>query len=74
MTATVLATFSKGVFRPDSPVDLPEDVKVELTISVAASPRIGSVEAVEAFIRHCRESPLHTGVGWNGRDELYDRF
>lgn len=79
MTATVLATYVDGVFRPAVPVDLPNNTQVELIMKTAGEPviaqsAIGSREAIEAFIQHCRVQPLNTNVGWNGRDELYDRF
>ncbi len=78
MTTTLIATYANGVFKPDTPVDLPENAKVELTLNPATEtapvkPAPGSPEAWEAYIRHCREAPLHSGVGWQGRDELYDR-
>lgn len=78
MTTTLIATYTNGVFKPDSPINLPENAKVELTLKasdqdLAVNPGPGSPDAVQAFLRICRESPLHSGVGWQGRDELYDR-
>lgn len=78
MTTTLIATYTNGVFKPETPVDLPENAKVELTLKASdqattTKPKPGSPEAVRAFLRMCRESPLHSGVGWLGRDELYDR-
>jgi predicted DNA-binding antitoxin AbrB/MazE fold protein len=74
MTTTLLATYANGVFKPDAAVDLPENAKVELTVTpVNGAAKLGATEALEAFLRMCRETPLHSGVGWQGRDELYDR-
>ena len=77
MLTQLIATYANGVFTPETPVDLPENAKVELTLKpteiAATKPAAGSPEAVEAFLKMCRESPLHSGVGWQGRDELYDR-
>lgn len=80
MTTTVfVATYVDGVFRPSGPIDLPDNTQVELIVKSSSVPHvkqppIGSREAIAAFIQHGREEPLRTGVGWNGRDELYDRF
>jgi predicted DNA-binding antitoxin AbrB/MazE fold protein len=78
MTTTLIATYSNGVFKPETPLDLPENAKVELTLKEPpakerSKPKPGTPEAWEAYMRRCRESPLHSGVGWQGRDELYDR-
>lgn len=78
-TTVFVATYVDGIFRPAGPIDLPNNTEVELMMkssdaSQSQQPPIGSREAVEAFLRHCRENPLHTDVGWNGRDELYDRI
>jgi hypothetical protein len=80
MTVHVVVKYANGVFTPQTPVDLPENSTLEAILQPAVSgmeekqPPVGSREAMEAFIRRCRESPLHSGVVWNGRDELYDRF
>jgi predicted DNA-binding antitoxin AbrB/MazE fold protein len=77
MTSHLAATYANGVFRPKQPVNLPENSEVNLIFEtvVVAPPETPSPdwrEAMAAFIQRCKESPLHTGAVWNGRDELYD--
>ncbi|MDZ4689128.1 MAG: hypothetical protein SH850_28975 [Planctomycetaceae bacterium] len=79
MTVHVVVTYANGVFTPKTPVDLPENSTLDgyfkpTSADDANRPPVGSREAMEAFIRRCRESPLHSGAVWNGGDELYDRF
>lgn len=78
MTTTLIATYANGVFTPQTPVDLPENAEFELTLKETRQenvprPEPGSQDAWDAYLQRCRESPLHSGVGWQGRDELYDR-
>jgi predicted DNA-binding antitoxin AbrB/MazE fold protein len=72
----VVATFANGVFTPLDAIDLPENAKVELTVTTVSgaesAPAPGSPQAIDAFIKFCKERPLRTGAVWNGRDELYD--
>lgn len=74
--SSLLATFENGVFVPVQPVNLPEHSTVELTLKMvphteASETPPGTREAFDAFLRHCRESPLNSGTAWSGRDELY---
>jgi predicted DNA-binding antitoxin AbrB/MazE fold protein len=77
MTTTLIATYSDGVFKPETPVDLPENAKVELTLnatvkSLPGKAPVGSRSAMEAFVRHCRESPIRSGKPRPTREELYE--
>lgn len=81
MDATVetklVATFSEGVFKPDQPVELPENSRVELVLkSVVADDgtRPGSPVGGNfgEYIKHLKAVEYHFGNRWN-RDSLYDR-
>lgn len=76
MPTTLIATYVNGVFKPETPVDLPENAKVELTLkttngATAAKPAPGSPEAWEAYIQHLITSTYHFGNRFD-RDSLYD--
>lgn len=75
MTTTLIATYANGVFTPETPVDLPENAKVELVLKEPPAretpPAPGSPEAWQAYIQHLKESNYRFG-GRFDRESLYD--
>jgi hypothetical protein len=77
MTSYLLATYANGVFTPETPVDLPENQKVELTLHPLngvepPEPRPGSAEAWEAYLGHVEKLQFRSGEPRPSRDELYE--
>jgi|GEM_PF-4645217 len=77
MTTTLIATYADGVFKPESPVDLPENFKVKLTFHPPndvkpAKPKPGSPEAWDAYIQHLKELNFSSGEPRPTREELYE--
>lgn len=75
MTTTLIATCDNGVFTPETPVDLPENAKVELvlkepSVETTAKPEPGSLEPWDAYIQHWKASSYRFGGGRFDRESL----
>lgn len=76
MTSQLFATYANGVLTPEAPLDLPENMKVGLTVTPLengnpSEPPAGSAEAWLAYIQHCQASKYQF-TRFN-RELLYDR-
>jgi hypothetical protein len=66
MTKTIEAVFDGEAFRPDSPVEIPPNTRVRLTIeSPVSSPAAGS------FLRTARSLKLSGPPDWSANLEDY---
>jgi predicted DNA-binding antitoxin AbrB/MazE fold protein len=72
MTAKIQAIYEKGVFRPASPVSLPEGSEVELTVNSNADPTTLADE-LEKIARLPIEGPSDGFSGADHDPQLYAR-
>lgn len=73
MTTTIPAVFDHGVFRPETPVALPEGTRVTLQVDVEDQEQRKRREALAEFVQFCRESKVNSGGLKLTRDELHER-
>ena len=76
MSETVTAVYEHGVFRPDSPCDLPEGSRVVLAIQDAPQKPLSEEEKkrmIEEMIERMKRNPLPPDAPRFKRDDFYDR-
>jgi predicted DNA-binding antitoxin AbrB/MazE fold protein len=76
MPETVTAVFEHGVFRPESPCDLPEGSRVVLAIQDEPKKPLSEEErrAIRRrVVARMRRSPLPADAPQFRRDDIYDR-
>ena len=65
MSQTIQAVYTQGVLRPLTPLDLPENSAVEITLQITASPELTMNERV-------RQALLTAGLLADDFDDLAD--
>lgn len=74
MTTQVTATVVGGMLKPDAPLPLAEQTRVNLTIETIEDLSQGkALAAWEAIKMQLKEHPLHFGGQCYTRDELHER-
>ena len=80
MIDTLIAVFKDGVFRPETPVELPEGSRVVLSINKAsnvAPPEVESPEERRRILREVVERMMRNPIPPDSprftRDELHER-
>ena len=73
MDQIVTATFDHGVLKPDTPLDLPANARVRLTIE-RLQPEAGEpLDALDALDQLCDEYPIDSEGNILTRDQLHER-
>ena len=67
MTKTLEATFDGAVFRPDGPVELQPDTRVEITVTVKSPPE----QKAKSFLQVARLLQLTGPADWSERVDEY---
>jgi len=73
MSDTVTAVYERGVFRPESPCDLPEGSRVVLAIQDATRTPLSEEEKrrmIEQLIERMKRNPLPPDAPRSKRDEF----
>ena len=73
MSQVITATFEDGCLKPDTPLDLPPQQRVRLTIDVLEDAQKAADEAWEELERLCDEVPIDSGGEILTRDQLHER-
>lgn len=73
MTTSITAIYDHGIFRPETPVTLPEGTRVTLTVDIDDQERQKRREAVEELLRLSEEIGFDSGGERLTRDQLHER-
>jgi predicted DNA-binding antitoxin AbrB/MazE fold protein len=74
--STVTAVFENGVFRPESPCDLPEGARVVLAIQEESKKPLSDEEKraiLQAMVERMKANPLRADAPRFTRDEMHER-
>jgi len=67
MTKTLEATFDGAVFRPDGPVELQPNTRVQIVVTVKPSPE----QEPKSFLQVARSLRLQGPADWSSRLDEY---
>jgi predicted DNA-binding antitoxin AbrB/MazE fold protein len=67
MTKTLEATFDGAVFRPDEPVELQPNTRVQIVVTVKPTPE----QIPKSFLRVARSLRLQGPADWSSRLDDY---
>lgn len=67
MSKTLKATFDGAVFRPDEPVELPPNTRVQIVVTVKPTPE----QNPKSFLQLARSLRLQGPADWSSRVDDY---
>ncbi|MBP90290.1 MAG: hypothetical protein CMJ64_26895 [Planctomycetaceae bacterium] len=73
MQTQITATVVDGVIKPDQPLSLPNNTRVQVTVEPTEDWRVKMREGLEGMRRLIEEQPMRSGGLRYTRDELHER-